>query len=185
MARATKLPEDFSIELGDDPGMGMPAKSIPIVDYLERLNPKAPELVHKPSSVSEPPQVTTITSESSVKSKPELKNEIEKSLLSRPKSKRTPRLEVTLDQETLRKIQELLKDVQTKGPQSDASTAELIRALVVAAYEARHKMDYSGLTPRGQWGSATADAYQAGIKEVYAAGIAIHYHDRRPILENM
>jgi len=101
----------------------------------------------------------------------------------RPKARiqplrRPPRKELSLDAETERKATEVVGDIQEQGPQSDATSSEFVRAIVQLAYDARHKADYSRLNRRGQWGSPTAKAFVADLKEALLKAIGQHYLDR-------
>lgn len=88
---------------------------------------------------------------------------------------RPPRIEITADAETVRMLKELERDLQMTS--DDGSKAEVVKALIRAAHAARPHFDYSGLQPRGQWGSASANAFQADLKKVYARGVAEHGGD--------
>lgn len=94
--------------------------------------------------------------------------------------RRPPRKELSLDAETERKAAEVVSDIQEQGPQSDATSSEFVRAIVQLAYDARHKADYSRLNRRGQWGSPTAKAFVADLKDAFLRAIGQHYLDRYP-----
>ena len=53
-------------------------------------------------------------------------------------------------------------------------------SLVHLAHEARHRADYSHLNPRGHWGTPTAKAFVADLKETYLRAIGKHYIERYP-----
>lgn len=91
---------------------------------------------------------------------------------------RPPRKEVSLDAEALRKVVQVCEDIRDQGPQPDASASELVRALVHLAHDVRHKADYSHLNPRGQYGSATAKAFVADLKEAFLRAIGQMYVER-------
>lgn len=96
----------------------------------------------------------------------------------RRSARRAPRKEFSLDADTERKMEEVVEDVSEQGPQPDATPSEVIRALVQLVHDARHRADYMHLNRRGQWGSATARAFVADLKEAFLKAIGRLYEDR-------
>jgi hypothetical protein len=91
---------------------------------------------------------------------------------------RTPRKEISLDAESIRKIIQVRDDVRDQGPQPDASASELVRALVHLAHDVRHKAEYSHLSRRGQYGSATAKAFVDDLKLSFLRAVGQLYIER-------
>jgi len=96
-------------------------------------------------------------------------------------ARRPPRKEISLDAETQRKADDVVDDICEQGPQADATASEFVRGLVQLAHDVRHKADYSNLNRRGQWGSATARAFVADLKEAFLRAVGEYFIDRYPL----
>lgn len=96
-------------------------------------------------------------------------------------TRRPPRRELSLDAETQREADDVVDDIRKQGPQPDATASEFIRGLVQLAHDVRHKADYSNLNRRGQWGSATARAFVADLKEAFLRAVGEYFIDRYPL----
>lgn len=92
---------------------------------------------------------------------------------------RPPRKEIGLDADTLRKIDELVEDVRDGSLEPGARASEVFRAIVQLVHEARHKVDYSRVSRRGQWGSPTARAFIAELREAFLKAVGALYEERR------
>ena len=115
---------------------------------------------------------------------------IEEPPSTKPRDKEPPRKQINMKPETLRKVDELLKIIRETGPQKDAAASELFDAMVSAVFDAKDDLNFSHLAKRGRWGSATAEAFVAGISyginvaistRSYSSTSEITHQDVRPI----
>lgn len=178
------LPDDFKLDVA-------PEAPVQLDDYLDRELRPRPAAETIPSAPS--PRPSAPREEPREQPKPEdkvLKLPREKTrtaTTSKPKPSRTrearrpPRKELSLDAETQRKADEVVDDIREQGPQADATASEFIRGLVQLAHDVRHKADYSSLNRRGQWGSATARAFVADLKEAFVRAVGEYFIDRYPL----
>lgn len=179
------LPDDFQLSVA-------PEAPVQLEDYLDRELPPESQPAPKPRERKTEPA----PSQKGAQPKAQSAKRDEKAVRisrerSRPSpaasarsrsriSERPPRMELSLDAETQRKAEEVVADIQGQGPQPDATASEFVRALVQLAHDVRHKADYSHLNRRGQWGSATAKAFVADLKEAFLRAVGEHYVDRYP-----
>lgn len=77
-------------------------------------------------------------------------------------------------------IDRIVADLQEKTPQKDATASEFARAVFQLAEESRHHQDFSNVGRRGSWGSPTARAFVADLKEAFLRAIGLHFIDRYP-----
>lgn len=174
------LPEDFSLNVA-------PEAPVQLDDYLDRELPASRPT--QPAAAAAPAAKNTEPREERKRDEKVLKLQREKprtAAASQPRpgrvreSRRPPRKELSLDAETQRKADDVVDDVREQGPQPDATASEFIRGLVQLAHDVRHKADYSALNRRGQWGSATARAFVADLKEAFLRAIGEYFIDRYP-----
>jgi hypothetical protein len=86
-----------------------------------------------------------------------------------------PRMELSLNHETKRMIQELMLYVQQMLPQSPAKASELFQGIISVLYRAKGSLDLSSVPRRGQWGSPTAKAFPFALGQAFAKAIADQY----------
>jgi hypothetical protein len=86
-----------------------------------------------------------------------------------------PRMELSLNHETKRMIQELLHYVQQMLPQSPAKASEVFQGIISVLYRAKGSLDLSTVPRRGQWGSPTAKAFPFALGQAFAKAIADQY----------
>jgi len=86
-----------------------------------------------------------------------------------------PRMELSLNHETKRMIQELLNYVQQMLPQSPAKASEVFQGIISVLYRAKGSLDLSAVPRRGQWGSPTAKAFPVALGQAFAKAIADQY----------
>lgn len=91
---------------------------------------------------------------------------------------RTPRKEVGFDEETLAMLLELHADGCAQSMEEGLTRSEVARAAIRAIYAARNIIDYSGLGPRGRWGTPTARALLDGLTDSYTRAIGRFYVER-------
>lgn len=186
MAKARGLPEGFALSVPSDAGQSSAPVHIP--SYLDRhLATTSEREGEESASVTK----DVMPRQEPTPPPPTRRKEIAPVRVSdgaavaprriHPKlARRAPRKEVSIDADSLRKAEEVVNDIRDQGPQPDASTSELVRALLQLAHEVRHKADYMHLNRRGQFGSATARAFVADIKDAFLRAIGQLYVDRYP-----
>jgi hypothetical protein len=86
-----------------------------------------------------------------------------------------PRLELSLNHETKRMVQEVLSCIHGMGPQPGATTSELFQGIIFVLYRAKEFLDLSSVPRRGQWGSPTAKAFPIALGQAFARAIAEQY----------
>ncbi|MCG3132803.1 MAG: hypothetical protein FLDDKLPJ_03669 [Phycisphaerae bacterium] len=178
------LPDDFTLDVA-------PEAPVQLDDYLDR---ELPATKPTQSATATPPPA-----QAAKKSEPREERKRDEKVLKLPRekprtaaasqtrpgrvreSRRPPRKELSLDAETQRKADDVVDDIREQGPQPDATASEFIRGLVQLAHDVRHKADYSALNRRGQWGSATARAFVADLKEAFLRAIGEYFIDRYPL----
>lgn len=155
------LPENFAFEPVVSVQPSAPAE---LTSYLDNEMPERPPSprIARPAPSPEPQVVPPSKTKSPAKR-------------SRP-----PRKELTLDAESIKKVTVVRDDIRTQGPQPDASASEVGRALIMLAHDSRLKTNFSNLSPRGQYGSTTARAFVAGIKEALLKAVGRQYIERFP-----
>lgn len=186
----TGLPSDYKLDL--PPGLDGPAD---IPDYLDqelrvsrnkqevRQAPEPPPAQAQPQHPRKPPsnpkpqyKKETLAKGKAAEPKVEREPALEKAKSNRPD--RPPRKEIGLDAETLRKVGELVEAVRESSVESDARASEVVRAIVLLVHEASHRVDYSRVDRRGQWGSPTARAFIAELREAYLRAVGSLYMER-------
>jgi hypothetical protein len=194
MGKKPGLP-DGSLELDVDEGaFGEPA-SVP--DYLDRAfgaTAAAPERERATAS-AKPPQakrLQPVAAPAKKRAEPESSParrdgkvvEIERSRERSPERRgplrRAERKELSIDAETSRMIDRVVGDLRESTPQKDATASEFARAIIQLAEESRHHQDFTHVGRRGQWGSPTARAFVADLKEGFLQAIGRHFIDRYP-----
>lgn len=188
MAKQSRgLPAEFAFEVAPDAGQS--SEPVKLESYLDRQlapSPISHEAQQRPvPHRTEPPERVPAPRTDGAGEFPARPREQERlasaqRLNRRRAVRRPPRMELSLDAETQRKAEEVVVDVREQGPQPDATPSEFARALVQLAHDARHKADYMQLNRRGQWGSATAKAFVADMKEAFLRAIGQLYVDRYP-----
>lgn len=168
------LPADFQLSVAPD-------EPVQLDDYIDReLAPSRPATPKSQKSETTPPPAA----EKAVRFPREKARSTATTQTRSARARdirRPPRMELSLDAETQRKAQDVVDDVCQQGPQADATASEFVRGLVQLAHDVRHKADYSHLNRRGQWGSATARAFVADLKEAFLRAIGEYYIDRFPL----
>lgn len=66
---------------------------------------------------------------------------------------RTPRKEISVDTETLSKLDDILNEVRRTSPEPDTRASELMKAIIALLHDARAHFDFSRIPKRGRWGS--------------------------------
>lgn len=92
----------------------------------------------------------------------------------RPKA---PRREISMTPETLRMSDELLDLIRGGSGQRDTKGSELFHALVLLVYEAKDEVDLHAIPKRGQWGTPTARAYPAELKNAFLKALVRRHAD--------
>lgn len=183
----TGLPSDYKLDL--PPGLDGPAD---IPDYLDqelrvsgtkqevRQAPGPSPAQAQPEHPRKPPSnpKTQYKKEAPAKGKASEPKVERESGAEKAKSNRPPRKEIGLDAETQRKIGELVEAVRESSVESDARASEVVRAIVLLVHEASHRVDYSRVDRRGQWGSPTARAFIAELREAYLRAVGSLYMER-------
>lgn len=91
----------------------------------------------------------------------------------RPKPRvNAPRKQLNMNAETLRMVDDLVRQVQLASGQADAKVSELFHGLIGALHEARGHLDLSRVPPRGRWGSASARAFPLALRSAFREAIA-------------
>ena len=196
MGKKPGLP-DGSLELDVDEGaFGEPA-SVP--DYLDRAfgaggaapeREKAPAPAKPKSPQAKRPQPAAAPAKKRVETEQptprregkvvEIDRARERSSERRAPSRRSERKELSIDAETSRMIDRVVGDLRESTPQKDATASEFARAIIQLAEECRHHQDFTHVGRRGQWGSPTARAFVADLKEGFLQAIGRHFIDRYP-----
>lgn len=183
---ATVQEEDAPVQLDEYLDMEMPERSSGEPRPVKVLPKPEAKVVRMPQVSSKPPSPKASEAEQggrggaldqAVQSEPVSAREPAIARL-KLRPARPPRKEISLDAEALRKVVQVTEDVRDQGPQADASASELVRALVHLAHDVRHKADYSHLNPRGQYGSPTARAFVADLKDTFLRAIGQLYVER-------
>ena len=87
------------------------------------------------------------------------------------------RLQVNLDPEGERMVEELLDLVSDQSSERRIKISELVQALVLNLYNARSEISLGSIPPRGRWGSPTAKSFPTALAQAFRE--AIVSNDRR------
>lgn len=182
MGKKPGLPADgFKIEV-DEEVLEAPAV---IEDYLDRTLTPPPARQPAPDPVSPVRRNPPVEKPADLPRKEAVRTEPRPSTSARPRERRPvprrlERKELSIDAETSRMIDRVVSDMCEQTPQKDAKASEFVRAIIQLAEEARHHQDFSHVNRRGQWGSPTARAFVADLKDAFLRAIGRHYIDRYP-----
>lgn len=94
-----------------------------------------------------------------------------------------PRMELSLNHETKRMVQELLDYVQQMGPQPPAKASEMFQGIISVLHRAKGMLDLTAIPRRGQWGSPTAKAFPVALGQAFAKAITELYLRENPQAE--
>ena len=94
-----------------------------------------------------------------------------------------PRMELSLNHETKRMVQELLDYVQQMGPQPPAKASEMFQGIISVLHRAKGMLDLTAMPRRGQWGSPTAKAFPVALGQAFGKAIAELYWHENPSAE--
>ena len=83
-----------------------------------------------------------------------------------------PRKQINMRPETYKKAEELLAIIQVRGPQRDAAASEMFDAMISALYQAKDRLDLSGVPKRGRWGTPTASAFIESLSRAFSEAIS-------------
>jgi hypothetical protein len=87
------------------------------------------------------------------------------------------RLQVNLDPEGERMVEELLDLVSDQSSERRIKVSEFVQALVLNLYVARSEINLGSLPQRGRWGSPTAKSFPSALAQAFCEAIVTH--DRR------
>jgi hypothetical protein len=94
-----------------------------------------------------------------------------------PKASPRRRLQINLDPEGERMVEELLDLVSDQSSERRIKISEFVQALVLNLYNARSEISLGSLPQRGRWGSPTAKSFPTALAQAFRE--AIVSHDRR------
>lgn len=83
------------------------------------------------------------------------------------------RVQLNMTPSVSKMLDELVHHFCTYGVQKDTTASEIFEGLVAALYESRDQLNLGNLPPRGQWGSASAQAFRTHIRNAVAEAIAV------------
>lgn len=174
------LPPNFQLDIPDKPREA----PVQLDDFLDME--ARPALPQRPAPTPKPPQRGAASG--NVIQLPRTVAEPEQSPASEesggsdqrvhPRSKKKKqkgplRKQINATPETLRMIEDLIKDVQTYSVQKDAKASEVFHALVLSLYEAREQIDLSDVPARGKWGTPTAKSFPISLKNAFQEAIVL------------
>ncbi|NEO99133.1 MAG: hypothetical protein F6K58_10705 [Symploca sp. SIO2E9] len=84
---------------------------------------------------------------------------------------RQRRKQINMSPRVLEMVDKLVKQAQEYSIQKDARASEVFEGLVMALFEAREKIDFSKVAPRGRWGTPTAEAFPIALKTAFQNAI--------------
>ncbi len=88
-----------------------------------------------------------------------------------PAPPRPKRKQVNMNPETLTVFEDLVDYVRERCGQRDIFASDIMDALVLAASNARKQLDLGALQPRGRWGTESAAAFRATLREAVERAI--------------
>ena len=182
MAKAKSgLPEGFDIgvtaaDLAGPAQIGGYLDDDPALDIARLMKKTAPAAESEPASafakeeretkrVSAPPPSapTGVRPQVLTSAPPAKENEV---AASRPNPPRR-RLQVNLDPEGERMVEELLALLSAQSSEREIKVSEFVQALVLNLYSARSEINLGSLPPRGRWGSPTAKSFPTALCQAF------------------
>lgn len=94
---------------------------------------------------------------------PQIEKAKETPKIAKKREKEPPRKQLNMKPDTIKRVDELLRLIQERGPQKDAAASEMFDAVISTLYEARDHIDFSAVPKRGRWGTPTASAFVAAL----------------------
>ena len=84
---------------------------------------------------------------------------------------RPKRMELAVDVESARKLNEILEIIKRTSPEPDTRSTEVVKAIIQLVYEARAFYDFSRIPQRGKWGTVSEKQFPSALSASFQQAV--------------